>query len=157
MICVEETKHVVAATIRGDQHLTTSGIPVLLLVRDASADGVMMEKAGSVSMDVSVGLVLDHAWSEWTTISRNYLWKTWIDLCEEDERSRVRMTEDHLVAFIVWLKTARERDESRVGSKSIPKYLSDVRKMHVALTGKYITPFTYLDMVVRAYNLPGGR
>lgn len=101
-------------------------------------------------MDESAVIVRDYAWSERKNRSHNLQWTAWNDSCEEYERRTVAVVEGHLVAFTGKLKTGIERGEIRLVSKSGTQYLSAVRQMHTALTGKVMAPFTYLDMFLRA-------
>lgn len=57
-----------------------------------------------------------------------------------------------MVAFIGWMKTLKELEARRVGSKSILQYLGAVRQSYLYLTGSPAPSFLYLDVVMRAYR-----
>lgn len=106
----------------------------------------------STAMAASEALVKEYAWSSRTLRSRGSQWKAWLAFCIEDDRTPLPVTEAHMVAFIGWLKLSRERGERCVSSRSIPQYLSAVRRMHLTLTGIAVPAFPYLDIVIRAYR-----
>ena len=101
---------------------------------------------------MSAKLVADFAWSERTTTARNSQWKTWLMFCQAEGRTPLPVTEAHIIAFIGWLKIARDRGERTVGSTSIPQYLSAVRQMQLVLTGEAVPSFPFVGHVLRAYR-----
>ena len=99
---------------------------------------------------LSAVLVQEFAWSDRTTAYRNSQWICLLDFCSADGHCTLPATEVHFIAFIGWLRLAREEGTRNVGSASIPQYFSAVRRMHHLLLGTPVPSYPFLQDALRA-------
>ena len=119
-------------------------------LRDGGVEMVTRRAGSSTAAQHTADLVYGYAWSGRTEASRKSQWNAWLQFCQEDDRNPLPVTEAHLLAFIGWLKSSREAGTRRVGSSSIPQYLSAVRTMHQLFIGTPVPRYQFVDVVRRA-------
>ena len=108
-----------------------------------SAARMHIPSAGARQTEASAGstagatraleLVTRFEWISRTVQSRKSQWETWVKSCTAEQRLILPVTEGNLISSIWLLSLARERETRRMGSSSIPQYLSAVCQMQFLL------------------------
>ena len=115
------------------------------------ADSVI-ERLGALpsgpGMHKAASLLRDFAWSDRTAASRNSQWKCWVEYCDAARLAPRPVSEAHLIGFIEWLAQEREANRRRVGSTSLPQYISAMRQMQQVLMGVPVPNYALVPVLL---------
>ena len=94
----------------------------------------------------------DFAWSVRTVSSGNSQCKCWVEYYDAARLAPMPVSGAHLIGFIGWLAQEREANRRRVGSTSLPQYISAMRQMQQVSMGVPVPNYAMVPVLLQAYG-----